>query len=217
MDISDTNILEPLSEYAGKFTAPESPLLQKINRETHLRSHQAQMLSGHLQGRFLSLISRWIQPKRILEIGTFTGYSALCLAEGLRPEGVLHTIDNNDELRETCLGYFKESEFKDHIKLHTGDAIELLPTLDGPFDLVFIDADKPNYSNYFDLVIEKVRKGGFILADNVLYHGEVLADAAKQSKNGKAIVAFNEKVSKDKRVRPLLLPIRDGIFILEKL
>src|SRR5690625_4962608 len=193
---------EQLSQYAARYTAEESPLLQKIDRETHLKSHQAQMLSGHLQGRLLSLISRLLRPKYILEIGTFTGYSALCLAEGLGKEGILHTIDINDELADRCKAYFKEAGKGDKIQLHTGDALEILPSLPGPFDLVFIDADKPNYSNYFDLVIGKVNPGGLILADNVLYHGEVLQPGREQSKNGRAIAAFNEKIKKDKRVSP---------------
>lgn len=209
-------ISEAINRYAAQHTALESDLLKKIERETHLGTFQPLMLSGHLQGRFLSLISRLIHPKTILEIGTFTGYSALCLAEGLSEQGQLHTIDNNDELAARCRQYFREAGMEEKIQLHTGEALNILPALPGPFDLVYIDADKPSYSRYFDLVVDKVNTGGLILADNVLYHGKVLLPQEKQSKNGRAITAFNQKVTEDDRVIPLLLPFRDGLFILQK-
>ncbi len=207
---------EDINRYAERCTRLESALLKKIDKETHLETFQPNMLSGKVQGRFLSLLSRLLQPKSILEIGTFTGYSALCLAEGLAEKGALHTIDINDELAERCRRYFKEAGMEDKIHLHTGDALDILPALPGPFDLVFIDADKPNYSRYFDLVVDKVNPGGLILADNVLYHGEVVLAEQDRSKNGGAIARFNQKVAADDRVTPLLLPFRDGLFVLQK-
>lgn len=209
-------ISEAINRYAEQHSALIPALLKKIERETHLETFQPHMLTGPVQGRFLSLISRLMRPNTILEIGTFTGYSALCLAEGLADKGMLHTIDNNDELTTRCKKYFKEAGMEEKIILHIGEAPDIIPTLQESFDLVYIDADKPNYSRYFDLVIDKVKSGGLILADNVLYHGKVLLPEEKQSKNGRAIVAFNEKVKDDKRVTPLLLPLRDGLFILQK-
>jgi predicted O-methyltransferase YrrM len=210
------NIFEALNEYSEAHSTPEPPLLKKINRETHVQVSQAHMLSGHLQGRFLSLMARLIRPASILEIGTFTGYSALCLAEGLAKGGVLHTIDNNDELTERCKGYFREAHMEGKIIQHTGEAATILPALRGPFDLVFLDADKPNYSLYFDLVIGKMPAGGILLADNVLYHGEVLLPESKRSSNARAISAFNEKISADDRVEQVLLTLRDGLFLIRK-
>lgn len=207
---------EPLQEYAAQHSAQEPPLLKKINRETYVQVPQPHMLSGHLQGRFLSLISKLVRPEKILEIGTFTGYSALCLAEGLQPGGELHTLDINDELAERCRAYFKQAGLSDQIFLHTGDATMLLAAIPGPFDLVFIDADKPNYSTYYDLVIDKLRPGGVILADNVLYHGEILNSAGGQSHNARAISAFNKKIAADDRVEPVLLTLRDGLFLIRK-
>ena len=172
------------------------------------------MLSGHLQGRFLAMISKMIRPKTILEIGTYTGYSALCLAEGLDSTGTLITIDYNDELAGRVRGYFSESDWNAQIEYRIGDAITLIPALSGQFDLVLIDADKENYSLYFDLVIDKVPSGGYILADNVLWSGKVLD--AKPDKDTKAVVAFNEKVRSDPRVQTMLLPLRDGILMMLK-
>lgn len=211
-DAIDDNI----NHYAEKFSSPESPLLRRINRETNTQVSHPNMISGHVQGRFLSLISKIVNPAKILEIGTFTGYSALCLAEGLQEKGVLHTIDNNDELTDRCKAYFEEGGAKEKIILHTGDALDIIPTLEGPFDLVFIDADKVNYEKYFDLVIEKVRPGGIILADNVLYHGEVMQSADKQSNNAKAISAFNKKIASLTNIEKVLLTVRDGLFIMRK-
>jgi predicted O-methyltransferase YrrM len=207
---------EPLQEYAALYSAEEPPLLKKINRETYVQVSQPHMLSGHLQGRFLSLISKLVRPDRILEIGTFTGYSALCLAEGLQPGGELHTVDVNDELADRCRAYFEEAGLGNRIILHTGEAAALLPGIPGPFDLVFIDADKPNYSTYYDLVIDKLRPGGVILADNVLYHGEVLSPDSGQSHNARAISAFNKKIAADERVETVLLTLRDGLFLIRK-
>jgi len=209
--------LDLLDKYAERHTAKESDLLYKINRETHLEVYQPNMMSGHVQGHFLSIFSKLLQPKKIVEIGTFTGYAALCLADGLTNSGILHTIEINDELAERCQSYFDQSKKKEQIQLHIGNALDILPNISKPIDLVFIDGDKPNYANYFDLVIDKVPKGGFILADNVLYHNQVLLPVKQQSKNAHAITLFNKKVNNDPRVSPLLLPLRDGLLILEKL
>jgi len=172
------------------------------------------MLSGHLQGRVLSAISHMLRPTHILEIGTFTGYSALCLAEGLTENGQLITIDNNPELADLCQSFFTNSPYANAIKPMIGNAMDILPSIDFQFDLVFIDADKINYSHYFDLVIDKVRKGGFILADNVLFHGDVLD--THPGKNARAMKAYNEKIMQDSRLENVLLPLRDGIMISRK-
>lgn len=207
---------EAVQQYAEKISSPEPALLQKINRETNLTNPQSYMLSGHWQGRMLSMISRMIRPKRILEIGTFTGYSAICLAEGLQEDGHLDTIDLNDELETASRQYLQASAMGDKISLHIGDALDVIPTLEGPFDLVFIDADKPNYVRYYDLVIDKVPSGGYLLADNVLYHGEVFLPAAQQSNNARGISSFNEKVAADPRVEQVLIPLRDGLLLIRK-
>jgi len=207
---------DALHHYAEMHTSPEPSLLQKINRETYVQVSQPHMLSGHLQGRLLSMISKLIRPAVILEVGTFTGYSAICLAEGLREGGVLHTIDHNDELADRCEKYFEEAGMAQQIILHTGDAADIIPSLAGPFDLVFLDADKPNYAKYFDLVIDRMPSGGVILADNVLYHMEVLRAEGKQSNNAKAISAFNRKVAADDRVESVMLTVRDGLFLIRK-
>jgi predicted O-methyltransferase YrrM len=206
---------EDLLHYSEQHTTPESPLLKAINRETHAKVMMPRMLSGHLQGRVLSMISKLIQPKLILEIGTYTGYSAICLAEGLGPEGKLITIDINEELEDKVKKYFDEAGLSSKVEYHIGDATKIVSTLDGPFDLVFIDADKENYSRYYDMVIDKVREGGIILADNVLWSGKVLQ--AKQDKDTRAIVEFNKKIHQDIRVENVLLPIRDGILMIRKL
>ncbi|MFZ1806241.1 MAG: O-methyltransferase [Cyclobacteriaceae bacterium] len=211
MEFLDENILH----YAESHSAQESDLLRKINRETHLSVLKPRMLSGHLQGRILSMISKMIQPDLILEIGTYTGYSALCLAEGLSSNGKLITMDINEELEDRVRGYFKESEFNNKIDYRIGDAKEIIPTLDAPIDLVFIDADKEGYSLYYDLVIDKMEKGGFIMADNVLWSGKVLD--TKPDKDTLAITQFNKKVSDDPRVEHVLMPIRDGIMVLRKI
>ena len=172
------------------------------------------MLSGHLQGRFLSLISKLVQPEFILEIGTFTGYATLCLAEGLKANGKLVTIDTNDETSSIARRYFAKSEFADQIELRNTNATTEIPKMSGPFDLVLIDADKENYSNYFDMVIGKMKKGGLIIADNVLWSGKVLQPVKPNDTETIAITTFNEKVCADNRVEQLLLPVRDGLMIL---
>ncbi len=204
-----------ISNYSENHTSPESELLKKISRDTYAKVMMPRMLSGHLQGRFLSLISKMIKPKTILEIGTYTGYSAICLADGLSPGGKLITIDVNEELEAKVRGYFREADLEKVIDYQIGDALKIIPTLSISFDLVFIDADKENYSNYFDLVIDKVVSGGYLLADNVLWSGKVLD--SKPDKDTRAILAFNKKVQEDGRVENLLLPIRDGILMMRKL
>ncbi len=203
-----------LNAYSEDHTSPESDLLKKINRDTHVAVLKPRMLSGHLQGRFLSMVSKMIRPKTILEIGTYTGYSAICLAEGLVEGSKLITLDINEELEDRVRGYFKESGKNDSIDYKIGNALNILPTLPGPFDLVWIDADKENYSSYYDLVVDKVASGGYILADNVLWSGKVVE--AKTDKDTRAIKEFNRKINEDTRVENLLLPIRDGILLMRK-
>ena len=209
------DIIAPdIQQYLEKYTSAENALLKKINRETHVQVLRSRMLSGQLQGRMLSMISCMIRPRVILEIGTYTGYSALCLAEGLAENGRLITIDINEELQDRVNGYFLEANLQDRIDYRIGDATVVIPKLQGNFDLVFIDADKENYSHYFDLVIDRVNLNGFILADNVLWSGKVLD--AKPDKETKAIMEFNEKVQRDSRVQNVLLPIRDGMMLVRK-
>ena len=209
-------IVNPMmNTYAEAHTSQESSLLKKINRDTHVGVFSPRMLSGHLQGRFLSMISHMIRPRKILEVGTFTGYSALCLAEGLEPGGKICTIDINEELEARVRKYFEESDRNASINYLVGDAVTLINELDGPFDLVWIDADKENYSKYFDLVIDKVPSGGFIMADNVLWSGKVVE--VKPDKDTKAVMAFNHKIQEDARVENVLVPVRDGILLMRKI
>ena len=214
-EISMEIIHPDFNRYAESHSSPESSLLKRINRETYATLLMPRMLSGHLQGRFLAMISKMIKPHRILEIGTYTGYSALCLAEGLTPHGKLVTLDINEELEERVRAYFKESGFEDRIDYQVGDALEIIPALSGLFDLVWIDADKENYTQYYDLVIDKVPSGGFILADNVLWSGKILE--AKPDKSTIAVKAFNKKILEDERVEKVLAPIRDGILMMRKI
>ncbi len=207
---------EDLQIYVEDHTEPESDLLQQINRETHLHVLKPRMLSGHLQGRVLSIFSHMIKPKNVLEIGTYTGYAALCLAEGLADDGKLVTIDNNQELSERTKNYFAASEYKDQIEMLVGNAVGIIPNLTNAWDLVFIDADKANYSNYFDMVIDQTSSGGFIIADNVLWSGKIV-DHSKNDKDTVALREFNDKVHMDQRVQDVLFPIRDGLMILRKI
>lgn len=208
-------IAPEIDNYCINHTSPENELLNKLNRETHAKVLQARMLSGHLQGRFLAMLSNMIQPKHILEIGTYTGYSALCLAEGLQENGKLITIDVNEELEDFVRNYFAQSSLNSKIDFRIGNATQIIPTLTEVFDLVFIDADKLNYSNYYDLAFEKVRKGGYIIADNVLWSGKV-TDESKNDKDTLAMRAFNKKIHNDNRVENILLPIRDGLMVVRK-
>lgn len=207
---------EDLHKYVEDHSEPESVLLQRINRETHLHVLKPRMLSGHLQGRVLSMISHMVNPSSILEIGTYTGYATLCLAEGLKDDGKLVTIDKNDELSTRTLGYIKESAYLNKIELKVGIAIEIIPTLQEKWDLVFIDADKENYATYFDLIIDQINPGGIIVADNVLWSGKI-SDKTKNDKETKALRLFNKKVHLDSRVQNVLFPIRDGLMIMRKL
>ncbi len=210
-------ISEELDEYCCNHTSPEDVLLAELNRQTHVKILQPRMLSGHFQGRLLSLLSKLIRPERILEIGTYTGYSALCLAEGLTKTGKLITIDVNAQLEEFVRPYFEKSSFKDQIDYRIADAMQLIPTLNEEFDLVFIDADKRNYPNYYNLVIDKVKPGGIILSDNVLWSGKVVQTEGKIDKDTEVLQAFNEMIHNDDRVENILLPIRDGIMVARKL
>jgi caffeoyl-CoA O-methyltransferase len=207
-----------LSAYCEAHTSGEDYLLKKITRETQAKVLMPRMLSGHLQGKMLELFTKMIQPQTILEIGTYTGYSGVCLARGLKKGGKLITLDINDELEAMVRRFFEESGLADQIDYRLGNALEIIPTLDGPFDLVFIDADKFNNATYFDLIVDKVRPGGIILADNVLWSGKVLvADGQKIDKDTKAILDFNDKIQNDPRVENVLLPIRDGIMMARKI
>ena len=208
---------QALDEYSEQFTTPETSVLAALNRETNVKVQMPVMLSGHLQGALLQMVSHMVAPKYILEIGTFTGYSAICLAQGLKEGGLLHTIDINEELEDMCFRYFCEAGAQEKIKQHIGNAANIIPALEPMFDLVFIDADKQNYHLYYDLVFDRVPVGGYILADNVLYDGEVVLPNEKQTKNAKAICAFNDKVRADKRIEHLLLPVRDGIMFMRKI
>lgn len=205
-----------LEHYAELNTSPEPIHLQELAEETRANIELPNMLSGHLQGRFLSMISKLTAPRLILEIGTYTGYSALCLAEGLAPGGMLHTIDINTKLAAMVDGYFRKSGYQDRIQQHLSPATEVIPHIEGTFDLVFIDADKPNYCTYFDLVVDRVRPGGLIIADNVLWSGKVLSPIAEQDHETKGLVAYAQKVKNDPRVENVLLPIRDGLLVSRK-
>jgi len=207
---------EKIEQYALNHSQPESDVLKKLNRETHAKVMQARMLSGHMQGNFLSMMSKMIQPSCILEIGTYTGYSAICLAQGLRSNGTLHTIDVNEELEQMVRTYFKEAKLENNINYHIGDALKIIPTIKEQFDIVFIDADKKNYSNYYDLVFEKVKPGGYIIADNVLWSGKVIDLVKNKDEDTLLIDAFNKKVHTDTRIEHMLLPLRDGLMIVRK-
>lgn len=204
-----------LTEYSEAHTSSESEVLKKISRDTHAKVLMPRMLSGHLQGRFLSMISKMIKPKTILEIGTYTGYSAICLAEGLALGGKLITLDINEELESKVRGYFLEAGLEKVIDYRIGNALKIIPDLQMKIDLAFIDADKENYSTYFDLIIDSVVSGGFLMADNVLWSGKVLD--TKPDKDTRAILEFNKKIQSDKRVENVLIPIRDGIVLMRKL
>lgn len=210
-------LINPLVEqYAEAFTTPEDELLREINLFTAENHSEYQMLSGHLQGKLLEMVSRMIRPTRILEIGTFTGYSALCLAKGLATGGQLHTIELREKDATTARGFFDRSSFKDQIILHTGNALNIVPGFRETWDLVFIDADKESYIEYFKLVLPRVRQNGFILADNVFFHGQVLEEQAK-TKNGKAMKAFSEYISERQDIDKVMITIRDGLYLIRKL
>jgi len=204
---------EKIDEYVVDNSQKEPQILQELTKETWQRVLNPRMLSGAFQGRILSMISKIINPKDILEIGTYTGYSAICIAEGISNEATIDTIDKNEELEDIQNRYFKKSGFRDQIKQHIGNALEIIPTLDKKFDLVFIDADKSNYCNYFNLVIGKMKKGGIILSDNVLWSGKVVEKLDKKDIDTKALLEYNRLLNSDSRVETVLLPIRDGLSI----
>ncbi|WP_298498651.1 O-methyltransferase [uncultured Algibacter sp.] len=211
-------IPEELDDYVVAHSENEPELLQQLTRETYQKILQPRMLSGHYQGRLLSIISKLVNPKNILEIGTYTGYSALCLVEGMQADGELHTIDINEELVDFQRKYFDKSGFGKRIHQHLGNALEIIPKLDVTFDLVFIDADKDNYSNYFEVIINKLNPGGIILSDNVLWSGKILVNTFKKDDTSTpALIAYNKLLKNDPRVETVLLPIRDGLTISRKL
>jgi len=210
-----TNFIELINKYCEDHSSPQSQLLYELERETHLKTLAPQMLSGHLQGRFLSLISKLMRPTSILEIGTFTGYAALCLAEGLAPEGKLHTLEGNEELEYLIRKYIKKAGYENRIALHITDAKEWIPNTELTFDLVFIDAAKFDYAVFYDLVFDKVKAGGIILADNVLWSGKIVKK--ENDKDTRNMDAFNKKIQADPRVENVILPIRDGLTLIRKL
>ena len=208
---------EKITDYAEQHTTPESPVLKKLNRETWTNVNMPRMLSGHMQGRILATFSGMINPKRILEIGTYTGYSAICLAEGLAPDGKLYTIDINEELCDMVNRYLVEAGVKDKVDFRVGNAMNIIPKLNVVFDLVFIDADKENYPNYFNLVLPLMRKGGYLITDNVLWSGKVMGNRNDMDDETKAIADFNELTQKSRLVENVLFPVRDGLMVCRKL
>ena len=209
-------ISEAIEEYVINHSEDEPELLKQLSRETHQKILQPRMLSGHYQGRLLSMISKLIRPKHILEIGTYTGYSAICLAEGMQANGELHTIDHNEELFDFQRKYFDKSGYGKQIHQHLGNALEIISKLDMTFDLVFIDADKENNSNYFNAIIDKLNSGGVILTDNVLWSGKVIEKVDDKDVDTKGVMAFNTLLKNDPRVETIILPIRDGLSISRK-
>lgn len=210
-------IAQDIEAYCEEHSTPESDLLYRLNRQTHLETLNPRMISGQLQGLFLRFVATMMRPRYILEVGTFTGYSSICLSEGLPADGELHTIEMNVEYEDRIRAYFAQADRRDQLHLHIGDAHTLLKTLDYCWDLVFIDADKEDYTDYYETILPKVRKGGFILADNTLWNGKVTHEVAHNDKDTRAINDFNRHVQEDPRVRNLLLPFRDGIMMIEKL
>ncbi len=205
-----------IEEYALKNSDAELDALYQLNRETHVKMTMPQMLSGHMQGLMLQMFSKMIRPKNILEIGTFTGYSAICLAQGLQEGGKLHTVDINEEFSEIILRHVKLAGLEGKIQLHIGPAVNILPTIKEEFDLVFIDADKENYSTYYDMVFPRVKKGGYIIADNVLWSGKILNSPMKMDIETRSLFDYSHKINADPRVENVLLPLRDGLMIARK-
>lgn len=207
---------DPINYYAEQYTTPEENVQASLNRETHAHVKGAQMISGHLQGMVLQMISQMIQPAQILELGTYTGYSAISLARGLKPGGKLHTIDIDPYLQEMRDKYWGEAGVKNSIVQHIGEASAVIPKIKGDFDLVFIDADKKNYGLYFDMLIDRIPSGGIMIADNVLFHGEVILPADQQSNTSRYIHDFNIKIAADNRVEQVIMPVRDGLMLIRK-
>ena len=214
--MAHTLVSEAIEQYSASFTTPESDVLAALNKATSTR-HDARMLSGHIQGALLQMLSHMIRPRYVLELGTYTGYSAICLAQGLQTGGQLHTIDVSNELTDMAAQHIADAGLSAAITQHIGKAADVIPTLDPMFDLVFIDADKGNYGLYYDLVFPKVPVGGYIIADNVLFHGEAILPEEERGKAGRAMHAYNLKIAADTRVERLLLPVRDGLMIARKL
>ena len=210
-------INKDIEKYIEDHSSSEDDLLAELNRETHLKALNPRMLSGHPQGKLLEIISKIISPQNILEIGTYTGYSGICLARGLKAGGELHTIEQNDEIIRFPKSYFKKAGLENSSTIHIGDALKIIPTLNIPFDLVFIDADKQQYLEYFELCIDKIPKGGIILVDNVLWDGKVLNNTINNDADTDSIIKFNDTIKKDTRVEVVILPIRDGISVIRKL
>lgn len=207
---------EELEEYILKHIDEEPQLLKELNRDAHTNLLQPRMLSGHLQGRLLKMLCRLVQPKYVLELGTFTSYSTLCLAEGAIDDAEIHTIEIYDELEDFIMKYLHRTKLKDKIYLHLGDALDIIPTLDFTFDLVFIDANKRNYVEYYHLIFDKVRKGGLIIADNTLWDGKVLEEVKDNDKQTQGILEFNTFIASDDRVEKVILPLRDGLTLIWK-
>lgn len=205
-----------IEAYVLEHSSQESEVLKQLNRETHARVLQPRMLSGHLLGRFLAFMSRMIKPKRVLELGTYTGYSAICLAEGLSPEGKIDTIDHNPELKDFAAKYFEQAGIRDKVNQHVGEALEIIPRLKGPYDLVFMDADKTNYQRYFDMIYPNMPNGAVLLADNVLWSGKVIDETHQDDEETLGIIRFNEYIKGHPGVQHVLLPVRDGVMLVEK-
>ena len=211
------DLQKKLSDYVLSHTSPEDEILYNLTRTTHIHAMQPRMLSGHLQGKLLEFFSHMISPQNILEIGTYTGYSAICLAKGLQNNGTLHTIDINAELRHIAEEYINKTDYKNNIKLHTGNALEIISQLNCTFDLVYIDGDKREYVAYYEEVIDRTNLGGIIIADNVLWSGKILEDAKPNDKYTAELIKFNNLIQNDNRVENILLPLRDGMMIMRKI
>lgn len=207
---------DPINYYAEQYTTPENDVQASLNKETHAEVRGAQMISGHLQGMVLEMISCMIKPTQVLELGTYTGYSAISLAKGLKEGGKLHTVDIDPYLQEMRDKYWKQAGLKDKIVQHIGEGAVVIPKIKGDFDLVFIDADKKNYGLYFDMLIDRISSGGFMIADNVLFHGEVILPSDQQSNTSLYIHDFNKKIAQDNRVEQVIMPLRDGLMLIRK-
>mgnify|MGYP003131034453 FL=1 len=208
---------EAIDQYTLDHTQKQPEILAQLTRETYQKILQPRMLSGHYQGRLLSIISKMIAPSAILELGTYTGYSAICLAEGLKKGGIIHTLDINEELQSIQNKYFELSGFRQNIKQHLGEALNIIPKLNCKFDLIFMDADKPNYPAYFDLIIDKLKPGGLLLTDNVLWSGKVVEKVKDEDESTKALLEYNKLVAIDERLETIMLPIRDGLSLSRKI
>ena len=205
-----------INDYSEKYTQKEDDVLYQLHRETHQKILRPRMLSGHLQGQLLTMFSKMVSPEAILEIGTYTGYSAICLARGLKEGGKLHTIDINEELEDFALRFFEKARLTNKIKTHVGNAMEIIPSIHKKWDMVFVDADKENYVNYYNLVFESVKKGGIIIFDNVLWSGKVTQEIDPKDQETKSLLELAEKLEIDNRVENVLLPVRDGLFMVRK-